>query len=107
MAVLTIACYSTLMYFYHPPDNEHVMHSGAFNLHLLEMWANFLVSAVLIASFVTTMSASIRGRDRELAIARERSLRDEQVVALGTFAAGAAHELGIPLSTIAIITREL
>ncbi|MEQ1880187.1 MAG: ATP-binding protein, partial [Burkholderiales bacterium] len=107
MAILTIACYSALMYFYHPPDNGHAMHSGAFNLHLLGMWANFLVSAVLIASFVATMSASIRGRDRELAIARERSLRDEQVVALGTFAAGAAHELGTPLSTIAVITREL
>jgi two-component system sensor histidine kinase RegB len=71
------------------------------------MWANFMVSAVLIASFIATMSASIRGRDRELAIARERVLRDEQVVALGTFAAGAAHELGTPLSTIAVLTREL
>jgi two-component system sensor histidine kinase RegB len=107
MAGLTIACYSALMFFYLPPEHGHEMHSSAFNLHVLGMWANFLVSAVLIASFVATMSASIRGRDRELAIARERALRDEQVVALGTFAAGAAHELGTPLSTIAVLAREL
>ncbi len=107
MAGLTIACYSALMFFYVPLGHGHEMHSSAFNLHVLGMWANFLVSAVLIASFVATMSASLRGRDRELAIARERALRDEQVVALGTFAAGAAHELGTPLSTIAVIAREL
>jgi two-component system sensor histidine kinase RegB len=105
MAGLTIACYSALMFFYLPLGHGHEMHSSAFNLHVLGMWANFLVSAVLIASFVATMSASIRGRDRELAIARARALRDEQVVALGTFAAGAAHELGTPLSTIAVLTK--
>ena len=107
MAGLTIACYSALMFFYRPLGYGHEMHSSAFNLHVLGMWANFLVSAVLIASFVATMSASIRRRDRELAIARERALRDEQVLALGTFAAGAAHELGTPLSTIAVLAREL
>jgi len=107
MAGLTIACYSALMSFYVPLGHGPEMHSSAFNLHVLGMWANFLVSAVLIASFVATMSASIRSRDRELAIARERALRDEQVVALGTFAAGAAHELGTPLSTIAVLTKEL
>jgi two-component system sensor histidine kinase RegB len=53
------------------------------------------------------MSASIRDRDRALAAARERSLRDEQVLALGTFAAGAAHELGTPLGTIAVLSREM
>lgn len=107
MAGLTIACYSALMFFYRPLGYGHEMHSSAFNLHVLGMWANFLVSAVLIASFVATMSASIRRRDRELAVARERALRDEQVLALGTFAAGAAHELGTPLSTIAVLAREL
>ncbi|HEX8961467.1 MAG TPA: ATP-binding protein, partial [Rhodocyclaceae bacterium] len=39
--------------------------------------------------------------------AREQALRDERVVALGALAAGAAHELGTPLATIAVIAEEL
>lgn len=107
MAVLTMACYSGLMFFYRPLGDGHEMHGASFNLHVLGMWVNFLVSAVLIATFVAGMAVSIRVRDRQLAAARERALRDEQVLALGTFAAGAAHELGTPLSTIAVLTREL
>lgn len=107
MAGLTVTCYTLLLFFFQPLGHDQSMHSNAFNLHILGMWITFLVSAVLIASFVTTMSASIRVRDRELAAARERALRDEQVLALGTFAAGAAHELGTPLATIAVLSREL
>ena len=107
MAVLTMGCYSALMFFYRPLGDGHEEHGSAFNLHVLGMWVNFLVSAVLIAAFVAGMSMSLRVRDRQLAAARERALRDEQVLALGTFAAGAAHELGTPLSTIAVLTREL
>jgi two-component system sensor histidine kinase RegB len=107
MAALTMACYSLLMFFYRPLANSHELHGSSFNLHVLGMWVNFLVSAVLIAAFVAGMSMSLRARDRQLAAARERALRDEQVLALGTFAAGAAHELGTPLSTIAVLTREL
>jgi two-component system sensor histidine kinase RegB len=107
MAGLTVLCYTLLLFFFQPLGQDHSMHSNAFNLHILGMWITFLVSAILIASFVTTMSASIRARDRELAAARERALRDEQVLALGTFAAGAAHELGTPLATIAVLSREM
>ncbi|HEX7810575.1 MAG TPA: histidine kinase dimerization/phospho-acceptor domain-containing protein [Burkholderiales bacterium] len=107
MAALTMACYSLLMFFYRPLATSHELHGSSFNLHVLGMWVNFLVSAVLIAAFVAGMSMSLRARDRQLAAARERALRDEQVLALGTFAAGAAHELGTPLSTIAVLTREL
>ena len=38
---------------------------------------------------------------------REQCLRDEQLVALGTLATGAAHELGTPLATMAVLTGEL
>ncbi len=53
------------------------------------------------------MAGSLRERDRQLAQARERSLKDRQVMALGALAAGAAHEIGTPLSTIATLAREL
>lgn len=34
-------------------------------------------------------------------------MRNEQIIALGTLAAGAAHELGTPLATMAVVTGEL
>jgi two-component system sensor histidine kinase RegB len=53
------------------------------------------------------MGISIRERDKDLALAREQALRNEQIIALGTLAAGAAHELGTPLATMAVVTGEL
>lgn len=78
-----------------------------FGLHVLGMWFNFLVSASLIAYFVNRLAGSLRERDALLARAREEALRNEQVVALGTLAAGAAHELSTPLSSMLLIAGEL
>ena len=38
---------------------------------------------------------------------RKHALRNERIVALGTLAAGAAHELGTPLSTMAVVLGEM
>jgi two-component system sensor histidine kinase RegB len=78
-----------------------------FDLHLIGMWVNFVIAAVLIVAFVGRMAWLVRQRDRELAQMRERALRDEQIVELGTLAAGTAHELNTPLSTLAILASEL
>ena len=48
----------------------------------------------------------VRERDAELAATREQALRDERVMAMGTLAAGAAHELGTPLGTMALLAGE-
>jgi two-component system sensor histidine kinase RegB len=80
---------------------------AAAGMHLGGMWFNFLVSAGLVALFVTRMHAALRTRDRELAELRERQLRDERIVALGTQAALAAHELATPLATIQTTAHEL
>src|SRR5262249_22045970 len=70
------------------------------------MWVNFLIAAVLIVAFVGRMAWLVRERDRELAAMRENALRDSQIIELGTLAAGTAHELNTPLSTLAILASE-
>ncbi|MCL2829649.1 MAG: ATP-binding protein [Betaproteobacteria bacterium] len=85
----------------------HSEHLVGFSLHLLGMWLNFICSAALIVTFLTRMAATLREREHELAAAREATLRNEQILALGTLAAGAAHKLGTPLSTLAVALREL
>jgi len=53
------------------------------------------------------MHAALRTRDQELSALREMQLRDERIVALGTQAALAAHELATPLATIQTTAHEL
>ncbi|MEQ1628925.1 MAG: ATP-binding protein [Gallionella sp.] len=109
MALLTAACYSTLMFYYQAlPHNHHDHNSdSAFNTHVMGMWLGFFISAVVVAYFVTQMAQTVRSRDEQLARVREAVLRNERIVALGTQAAGAAHEMGTPLSTMAVVINEL
>ena len=109
MASLTAACYSALMFYYQPlPHNHHDHNSdSAFSTHVMGMWLGFFISAVVVAYFVTQMAQAVRSRDKILARVREDNLRNERIVALGTQAAGAAHEMGTPLSTMAVVIGEL
>lgn len=107
MAAITVCCYSLLLINYVPLPHDHDQHLAEFNLHVIGMWLAFVLSTMIIAWFVVKMSISIRDRDKDLAQVREQALRNEQIIALGTLAAGAAHELGTPLSTMAVIAGEL
>lgn len=108
MASLTTACYTLLMFYFQPlSGNEHIHHDQDFTQHVFGMWFGFVLSAGLISWFVVGMANTLRSRDQLLAKVREQALRDEQLIALGTLATGAAHELGTPLATMAVVTREL
>ena len=60
-----------------------------------------------MAFFVVELANTLRIQERNLADARENALRDERVVALGTLAASAAHDMGTPLGTMAIVVHEI
>lgn len=105
IAGMAVGLYSFLMLYSLPLPIADV--ERATRLHLGGMWLTFVVSAFLVAWFVTRMTASIRARDAQLSAVREDALRDAQVVALGQLAAGAAHELGTPLATMSVLAGEL
>lgn len=107
MAAVAVTVYTGLMFRYLPLPGMLSGHGPGFAMHLWGMWLVFVISALLISGFVTRLAAMVRQRDREVAQLREKALRDEQILTLGMFAAGAAHELGTPLSTIAILASEL
>jgi len=93
------------------PVDEHtaIAHafSGQLGGHLQGMWWAFATAAILTAVFVVRLSREIDTRDQELEIARDRAARTERLASLTTLAAGAAHELSTPLSTIAVAAGEL
>jgi two-component system sensor histidine kinase RegB len=113
LAVLTVGIYSLLLKYYVPltyfGHEHHDMsaHDGLFTQHIIGMWFGFGVSATLVTWFVTYLSRELKQRDRDIAEARRRELRDQQMITLGTLAAGTAHELGTPLASLAIVTGEL
>jgi len=111
LLLLATACYSLLLFYYEPLLHSH---RGApahvlddFKVHVVGTWLGFLLSGSLIAYFAVRMRETVRERDRLRARMREQELRHERLLALGTFAAGAAHELGTPLATIAVLSKEL
>lgn len=129
MAMITTACYTLLMKYYQPLPSAHatgeehdmaamighdhaaMQHAmpqdDAFNMHVFGMWLGFVISAAVVAYFVVKMASAVRERDEKLARVREETLRNERIVALGMQAASAAHEMGTPLSTLAVVIGEL
>ncbi|NTV94390.1 MAG: HAMP domain-containing histidine kinase [Thiobacillus sp.] len=98
--------YSLLARFYQPLVMS-VSEQAAIDLHLAGMWLNFLLTAALVAAFVTRLATALRRREADLAQVREQALRDEQLFALGMQAAAAAHDLATPLSSLRVSLREL
>lgn len=105
LAAMAGGLYALLLFVHQPLAMADPVAATA--MHLGGMWFNFLISAALIAFFVTRMHAALRARDQELAALREKQLRDERILALGTQAALAAHELATPLATLQTTAHEL
>lgn len=89
------------------PESHSMQDEEFFNFHIFGMWFGFVCSAGLVAFFAVELSNTIKAGERTLAEARERSLQDERIISLGTLAASAAHDMGTPLGTMAIIMHEL
>lgn len=99
--------HSDLQYYQMMQHNHEMSDKSYFSLHMFGMWFGFVFSAGLVAYFVAELARTLKLKERSLAVARENALRDERVIALGTLAASAAHDMGTPLGTIAIVAHEL
>lgn len=107
LVVICTAGYSFLFLYGQAMPHVHGVHGSDFDMHLAGMWLNFVITSILIAGFVTSLAAAVRNRDASLHEAKESALRQRSVIRMGALAAGAAHELGSPLSTMAILIDEL
>jgi len=108
ITAFSLASYSALLYYFVPLDIISTHHAPAgISPHIAGMWFTFLLSALLITYFITQMAQTLRQQERHLQRNREETLRDEQLLAVATLAAGAAHDLGTPLSTMRVLLTEL
>ncbi len=109
VASLSVISYTLLM-FYHIPLSHLHMHAhqdAKLDIHLVGMWIGFVVSAVIVTIFIARIGRNLRDYDQKIADIREKALESERMLALGTLATSAAHELGTPLATMAVVSHEL
>jgi two-component system sensor histidine kinase RegB len=107
LATLAVLGYATLFLQPAPDDPAAHAHGDGVSAHLQGMWVAFVSAAGLVTYFVVRLTAAIERRDAEIASVREQAARSERLASLATLAAGAAHELGSPLATIAVVAGEL
>lgn len=114
LSAAAITAYSWLMIWYQPLTTavHHTLNGSDHNqqmisFHLVGMWVTFVVSALLINYFVSRMAATVRHQQKTIAKAREHQLQSENILAIAIQAAGAAHELGTPLATMAVLLSDL
>lgn len=110
ITILSIAAYSLLIVYFEPvtvlSPLMHMQHETA-NLHLFGMWFTFVMSAMLITHFVVKMANTVRESEQALIAHHEKEIRDEHLIGLATLAAGTAHELGTPLSSMKVVLHDM
>jgi two-component system sensor histidine kinase RegB len=103
IVAVTAACFAGLALFGRPlalpPDHDR----GLSSPYIQGMLICFVLNAALLVVFITRISRNLRERDARLAALRQRAAEEEHIVRMGLLASGAAHELGTPLATLAVI----
>jgi two-component system sensor histidine kinase RegB len=104
ISAIASACFGLLLFVHRPLAAGQPLPP---TIASLGQWLAFALVAVLIGYFVGRIAGALRRREYELGSTREHAARSEQLASLSTLAAGAAHELGTPLGTIAVVAKEL
>jgi two-component system sensor histidine kinase RegB len=82
-----------------PPQFSDIYQAG--------VWAGLTLTVMLITLYGWRLAEEGRQMSDALAAAQAALAREQRMSALGALAAAAAHELGTPLSTIAVVAKEM
>lgn len=103
MVAVTALCFAGLALVGEPLQLPADHHLGLDSPYVQGMLICFVLNAGLLVIFITRITHNLRARDARLADLRQRAAEKEHIVRMGLLASGAAHELGTPLSTLAVI----
>lgn len=103
MVLIASACVVLLAERNRPLPLPSNLGNGWENPYVLGLLVCFVLNAALVVVFITRIGNNLRRRDARLAAVRQRAAEEEHIVRMGLLASGAAHELGTPLATVAVI----
>ncbi|MDD2060530.1 ATP-binding protein [Pseudomonas sp. GD03860] len=101
---IALAAYSLLLVQFYPLETFPMARE---KMQVYGMWLSIALAAAVITFFAAKMAEELRRQEQLRAERREEGLRDQQLLAVATQAAGAAHELGTPLATMSVLIKEM
>jgi two-component system sensor histidine kinase RegB len=103
MVIVTTLCLLTLAILPSPVQLPIDPEAGLGSRYVQGLLLCFVLVAALLVVFMGRIGEILRARDARLAALRQRAAEEEHIVRMGLLATGAAHELGTPLATLAVI----
>jgi two-component system sensor histidine kinase RegB len=76
-------------------------------LYMLGVWTALVCSTLFIAGYAWSIAAEARKMRDAFSATQLALAREQRISAVGSLAAAAAHQLGSPLATIAVVAKEL
>ena len=107
LTVTAIVGYTFLLFSAIPIPGVDLFATSGFNVRTGGMMLAFATCSSVVTYFVTRTAGELKHRERQLRRTQAAQAASQRLEGLTTLAAGAAHELATPLSTIDVIVREL
>lgn len=110
--VMSILCFAGLLFDHHHVEQldlglGSIRTEQVVSLEHFGLMVAFITCSSVIVYFMTRLTDELRQQQLAVRKAEELKARYEKIEALETLAAGAAHELATPLSTIAIVAKDV
>ena len=107
LGVLAVACASVLVFFYMPLPWDAEDPLVLPPIYMLGVWLSIVVAIGVTSLYAFQVTEEARKLSDALAATELVLAREQHLTQIDGLAAAAAHELGTPLSTIVLISREL
>ena len=91
--------------FGHHALHQHLMQP--FSRHMWQMWVAFTICAALMSWFISRQTGLIIAKSQQLSLLQQQQIRQEQALAIATYAANAAHDLASPIQNLLLLTDEV
>jgi two-component system sensor histidine kinase RegB len=107
LSALTVIALSVLAVWHLPLPQRALMLFEPQPIYLLGFWTALVCSTLFISGYAWSVALEARKMRDAYAATQLALAREQRISAVGGLAAAAAHQLGSPLATIAVVAKEL